>query len=202
MTDEGWKPMTVTDKVNAVFEKTRLAPDSDLRSRFLFWLGGVSKEESPDGIILLDLYLAGEITPEEAISEEPVKWVRMICDLEDERQTPSSALKKWRELTPTAQRLVVEKIEGDRQERIAKGRPTEPTARDRERLKKGDAALALGDPQSNREVLQQLEVIHAGIAALQSLDDLGSTWANKRAQRNLDTLTEKYARLQRKAASI
>lgn len=201
MTDEGWKPMTVTDKVNAAFMTAHRIP-GDVRSRFLFWLGGVSKEQSPDGLMLLDLYLAEEITAAEAVGEEPAKWVRMICDLEDERQTPLSALRKWRELTPTAQRLVVEKFKGDRQERIAKGLPTEPTARDRERLKKGDVALALGDPHSNREVLQQLEVLHAGIAALQSLDDLGSTWANKRAQRNLDTLTEKYNRLQKKAATI
>jgi hypothetical protein len=202
MADEGSERRTVIEKVMTVFEAVRHATESDLRSRFIFWLGGVSKEQSPDGIMLLDLFMAGEITPEEAISEEPAKWVRMISDLDEVRQTPLSALKKWREMNPIAQSLVVEKIEGDRQERIAKGLPTEPTAGDRERLKKGDIALALGEPQTNREVLQQLEILHSGIAALNFLDDLGSTWANKRAQRDLATLLEKYARLQAKAATI
>src|SRR5690606_21425235 len=112
----------------------------------------------PESIMLLDLLLEREITPEEAVSEEPAKWIRMIQDLQyldGVTETPASALKKWRELTPTAQQMVVDRLERERADRIAKGLRTEPTARDLERLERGARALALGEPQTDNEVLEQ-----------------------------------------------
>lgn len=177
----------------------------ELQTDFIFWLGGVAHRKDSASILLLDLLLARAITPTEAVSEEPARWVQMIQDLDDldgVDDTPLEALKKWRELSPTAQRLVVEKFEADRADRIAKGLPTEPTRRDRERLAKGDEALCLGEPQSDREALEQLEILHTGIVALQSTDDLGSLCANRRTQKNLDKLLEKHSRLLRRATKV
>jgi hypothetical protein len=126
----------------------------------------------------------------------------MIRDIEDLDDTPLDALKKWRELSETARRLVVEELEKDKSNRLAKGLPTQPTARDRERLERGARALALGEPESPWEILQQLETLHQGIAALQSTDDLGSDAANRRAVRHMDTLIAKHDRLQKLAAAI
>ena len=202
---EGSKPTTWSEMVEAAFAAIQNEPDGHLRSCFFFWLGGVSKEQTPEGRMLLALYLAGEITAAEAVSEEPAKWIQMIRDLQDLDNIPetaSGALKKWRELSPTAQRLVVEKFENEKKERIAKGLPTEPTSRDRERLKRGAQALALDEPKTNRQVLEQLDVLHTGIAALQSMDDLGSDAANRRAMRDIGVLIKKHDRLQKRAAKI
>lgn len=196
------------------WEKIRAAHDlatrevvrtGELQTDFVFWLGGVAQRKDPESIMLLDLLLAREITIDEAVSEEPAKWVRMIQDLQyldGVTETPASALKKWRELTPTAQQMVVDRLERERADRIAKGLRTEPTARDLERLERGARALALGEPHSNLEILEQLPILHEGAVALQSTDDLGSEVANVRAHRNLKTLIEKIERLQALVARI
>lgn len=81
----------------------------DLQTDFVFWLGRVAQRRDPESLMLLDLLLAHEITIAEAVSEEPIRWIRMIRDLQcldGITETPSSALKTWRELTPTARQLV------------------------------------------------------------------------------------------------
>lgn len=195
------------DKIRALMDRSarEVLATGQMQPHFIFWLGGIAQRRDPEASILLDLLYAGEITPAEAMSEEPARWVQMLTDLQAAdgiTETPSSALDKWRRLSPTAQRLVVEKIEGERNDRLAKGLPTEPTARDRERLERGNIALGLGEPESNLEILLQLEILHTGIAALQSTDDLGSSWANERTHRHMMTLVEKYKRLRKRAAEI
>ena len=56
-----------------------------------------------------------------------------------------------------------------------------PTAIDERRLRDGAAAFALPVPSSRESVLAQIESLGDAIRALQSLDDLGSPEANKRA---------------------
>jgi hypothetical protein len=65
------------------------------------------------------------------------------------------------------------------------------TDRDRRRIADGDRALALPDPQSDDEIRAQLEILHDGICALQSLDDLGEE-GNRRAHENLCELEKRY----------
>jgi hypothetical protein len=65
---------------------------------------------------------------------------------------------------------------------------------DRRRLADGQRALTLPDSQTDDEARAQLEVIHAAMCALQSLDDLGEE-GNLRAQENLRELKRRYAAL-------
>jgi hypothetical protein len=177
----------------------------ELQKDFVFWLGRVAERKDPESSLLLDLVLAREITPKEAVSEEPAKWVRMIQDLQyldGITESPASALKKWRELTPMAQQMIVDRIETERKERIANRRPTEPTARDRARLERGAEAMALGEPETDNEVLEQIEILRDGAVALQSTDDLGSDAANARVHRDMQTIVAKLDRLKARAAKI
>ena len=82
-----------------------------------------------------------------------------------------------------------------------------PTAIDQRRLRDGAAALAASvDPAGTIvELAQQIETVSAGIAAMQSLDDLGPE-ANARAYRDeqelwrrLKTLEARQIELARKA---
>ena len=60
-----------------------------------------------------------------------------------------------------------------------------PSAIDQRRLRDGAHALDISSrvPETIDEVRSQLEFVHAGIAALQSLDDLGAE-ANECAERD------------------
>jgi hypothetical protein len=62
---------------------------------------------------------------------------------------------------------------------------------DRRRLAAGARAPTLPDPQGDFEARAQLEIIQAGMCALQSLDDLGEE-GNRRARENLRELEEHY----------
>ena len=64
-----------------------------------------------------------------------------------------------------------------------------PSAVDQRRLRDGAHALDVSSraPETLDEARSQLEVVHAGIAALQSLDDLGEE-ANERAERDQQEL--------------
>jgi hypothetical protein len=62
---------------------------------------------------------------------------------------------------------------------------------DRRRLAAGARALTLPDPQGDFEARAQLEIIQAGMCALQSLDDLGEE-GNRRASENLRELEGRY----------
>jgi hypothetical protein len=68
------------------------------------------------------------------------------------------------------------------------------TKTDERRLRDADAALALPEPGTKREAARQLAVIHDGIAALQSLDDLGSD-GNALAMNKCLALEGKHKRL-------
>jgi hypothetical protein len=77
------------------------------------------------------------------------------------------------------------------------GKPGEaisPTSVDQRRIADGDRALALPDPESVTEIYQQLAIIFDGMAALQSLDDLGEE-GNLRAAQSLRTLEARHAEL-------
>lgn len=75
------------------------------------------------------------------------------------------------------------------------GAESKMTALDRRRIADGDRALALPDPKTPDEIRMQLEVIHDGMLALQSLDDLGEE-GNRAAHENLRTLEKRYEALQ------
>jgi hypothetical protein len=62
---------------------------------------------------------------------------------------------------------------------------------DRRRLADGQRALTLPDPQTDDEARAQLEIIHAAMCALQSLDDLGEE-GNRRAHENFRELERRY----------
>jgi len=67
------------------------------------------------------------------------------------------------------------------------------SAIDRRRLHTGAQALVATEklPETIAEIRAQLEVVHDGIAALQSLDDLGSE-ANARAESDQRELWKRY----------
>ncbi len=73
------------------------------------------------------------------------------------------------------------------------------TTLDRRRLADGSRALAEAEhtPETAEEIRAQLEVVGDGIAALQSLDDLGSDEANASAARDHDELWVRYRALKK-----
>ena len=77
-------------------------------------------------------------------------------------------------------------------------RRTEPTARDKIRLAKGAAALALPEPNGLVDMEAQLIVLHAATCAMQSLDDLGDDEKNRQAHRDMCVLQERYRSLEEK----
>lgn len=72
------------------------------------------------------------------------------------------------------------------------------TPRDRIRLDKGEAAQNLTEPSNKKEIQAQLEQLHWAIAAMQSLDDLGSVEANKAAWNDMCKLSARYEELRKK----
>lgn len=73
-------------------------------------------------------------------------------------------------------------------------RRTEPFPRDVIRLAKGAAALALPEP-TPEEMHWQLLTLGEALAAMQSLDDLGSDEANLKSYRDHDALMARYLKL-------
>lgn len=78
-----------------------------------------------------------------------------------------------------------------------------PTLVDQRRLRDGAKAQLLDEPKTAKEIRAQLDVLHDGIAALQSLDDLGSEEANDQAwndmlalQRKAEVLRERLRQLE------
>jgi hypothetical protein len=65
-----------------------------------------------------------------------------------------------------------------------------PTKLDQRRLRDGQAALCLKPPNTEAEIVAQINQLHDAIAAMQSLDDLGPE-ANDAAMRDNDILLEK-----------
>lgn len=76
-----------------------------------------------------------------------------------------------------------------------------PSAVDRRRLGDGAHALAVSarTPATIAEARDQLEIVAAAIAAMQSLDDLGPE-ANERAMRDHDELWKRYKALEAQIA--
>jgi hypothetical protein len=73
--------------------------------------------------------------------------------------------------------------------------PKKISAIDQRRLRDADAALILPQPETQKQLLLQLNMVRDAIAALQSLDDLGSSEANALANSKMHVLQEKYDRL-------
>ena len=78
-----------------------------------------------------------------------------------------------------------------------------PSPVDQRRLRDGASALEVSSrkPTTVDEVEQQLEVVSAGLAALQSLDDLGEE-ANARAERDQQELWRRYDALKRQRTQL
>jgi len=78
-----------------------------------------------------------------------------------------------------------------------------PSTVDQRRLRTGAHALVATAqvPETIVEIRAQLEVVHAGIAALQSLDDLGPE-ANARAQSDERELWKRYEALTSRLAQL
>ena len=69
------------------------------------------------------------------------------------------------------------------------------------RLRRGAAALALPEPETLEEVRKRLPVLHQAICAMQSLDDLGSTMANRQADADGLELQRRYRLLEQRLKS-
>jgi len=78
-----------------------------------------------------------------------------------------------------------------------------PSMIDQRRLRDGAKALEVSarEPATADDVESQLEVVSAGIAALQSLDDLGEE-ANARAERDQQELWKRYDILKKRREQL
>jgi hypothetical protein len=174
------------------------------RDQCIFWLGGSLVAKDEGSLLLLDLVVSKLITLSEARTEEPLKWIGAISYFRRHlglTETPEAALQKWRILDATEQEVLLSEY---MREATKLGGPLnprrEPFPLDVERLKTGAAALSLGEPTTPAEIRQQLGILHPAIAAMQSLDDLGTDLANTKAHRDMDTLLDKYKRLEARLA--
>lgn len=70
-----------------------------------------------------------------------------------------------------------------------------PSKIDARRLRDGASAASLPEPKTVEEIQAQLEVLGDGIAAMQSLDDLGSPEANQQAWDDMCALSKRYEEL-------
>ncbi len=78
-----------------------------------------------------------------------------------------------------------------------------PSTIDQRRLRDGARALEVSsrEPETADEIRAQLEMVRDGIAALQSLDDLGEE-ANVRATRDQQELWKRYHALEQKLKDL
>jgi ABC-type phosphate transport system auxiliary subunit len=81
--------------------------------------------------------------------------------------------------------------------------PRAPSAIDQRRLRDGSTALVVSDRMGETIdlVRAQLEAVGVGIAALQSLDDLGSE-ANERAERDQQELWKRMKALEQRLKDL
>ena len=81
--------------------------------------------------------------------------------------------------------------------------PRAPSAIDQRRLRDGASALEVSSQAAEtiEEVRRQLGVVHDGIAAMQSLDDLGPE-ANERASRDEQELWKRLKTLEQRLALL
>lgn len=77
-----------------------------------------------------------------------------------------------------------------------------PSQFDRRRLNDGARAMGLNQPKTLAEMEEQLRVIGDGALAMQSLDDLGSPEANKKAWDDMIELQARYDALEKKIKEI
>lgn len=68
----------------------------------------------------------------------------------------------------------------------------DPSSVDRRRLRDGARAKELREPQTRAELEATLAELHAGIAALQSTDDLGTDEANDACWKDMLELERRY----------
>ena len=76
------------------------------------------------------------------------------------------------------------------------------TAIDRRRLNDGDEAMGLSQPETVEELEAYISQLGDGIAALQSLDDLGSEEANNRAWEDARELCRRHTEAKKKLAEL
>lgn len=81
---------------------------------------------------------------------------------------------------------------GDVSTNLCLGEEDMPTKIDQRRLRDGEAASNLPKPFSIQEMRRQLVILHNAICAMQSLDDLGSVEANKKAWNDMLALSQRY----------
>lgn len=190
------------EKVQTVMQRIgsgEISLEGEERSWCIFWLGGVNASKDEDSLLLLDLVIAGRITLSEARTEAPARWIKAITyflSIDGITATPENALQRWRGMSPTEREVLIQEYDREAKRLGGVENPRrEPTPRDLERLEMGAEALALPQPGTLDEVHDQLTILHQGIAALQSLDDLGTDRANARAMRDMQTLIKKYDNL-------
>lgn len=71
-------------------------------------------------------------------------------------------------------------------------RRREPSEVDRRRLRDGAAAKAHPEPKTRAELVEALRVLHDGIAALQSTDDLGTDSENEACWNDMVELERRW----------
>lgn len=89
------------------------------------------------------------------------------------------------------------------QEVLSSGKAPVGSAVDQRRLRDGAYALDVSSrvPTTIIDARSQLEIVHAGLAALQSLDDLGEE-ANVQAERDQQELWKRYEALKQQLATL
>lgn len=70
------------------------------------------------------------------------------------------------------------------------------------RLRYRSEAMALKNPRTEREIIEQVDQLRDAIRAIQSLDDLGSVEANEAVMKDHDVLLRKLVLLENKLVKI
>lgn len=192
-------------KVHTILERIRtdeISLRGEERDWCIFWLGGACLDKSEGTRVLLDFVVSRKLELSQARTEKPLQWIGAITyfqALDHVEETPASALEKWRGLNAMEQEVLLESYAREASKLGGPLNPRrQPFPRDLERLKEGAEALALPEPTTVAEIRDTLTELGLGLAAMQSLDDLGTDIANMKAHRDLDTLMDRYKRLERR----
>lgn len=192
-------------QVHAIIQRIRkgeIQLEGEERDWCIFWLGGACVDTAPGTRLLLDFVVEKKLTLSEARTEQPLTWIGAITyvqALDGITEAPEAALERWRALTAMEREVLLETYAREASKPGGPLNPRrQPFPRDLERLKKGAAALAMPEPTTVGEMHEQLLDLHLACCAMQSLDDLGTDIANKKAHRDLDILMDRHARLKQR----
>jgi hypothetical protein len=194
--------LTLVRKIIDRISSNEIALRGAERDKCIFWLGGAAVAKDKGTLLLLKLVVERQLTLPDAQTMHPLKWIGAVSyfqALDGIEEPPEVSLEKWRNMNATEREVLLDEYIRQATKLGGPLNPRrEPFPQDLARLRTGAKALELGEPTTVEEIKDQLAILHPALAAMQSLDDLGTDIANAKALRDMYTLQDKYKRLEKR----